>query len=51
MENLGIYIYDHVVYFILFPFGNFVVIWYIFPRFGILDQEKSGNPVPEFSSK
>jgi hypothetical protein len=21
----------------------FVVIWYIFPRFGILDQEKSGN--------
>jgi hypothetical protein len=21
-----------------------VVIWYIFPRFGILDQEKSGNP-------
>jgi hypothetical protein len=22
-----------------------VVIWYIFPRFGILDQEKSGNPV------
>jgi hypothetical protein len=26
---------------------HFVVIWYIFPRFGILDQEKSGNPVPE----
>jgi hypothetical protein len=23
----------------------FVVIWYIFPRFGILDQVKSGNPV------
>jgi hypothetical protein len=22
----------------------FVVIWYIFPPFGILDQEKSGNP-------
>jgi hypothetical protein len=21
-----------------------VVIWYSFPRFGILDQEKSGNP-------
>jgi hypothetical protein len=21
-----------------------VVIWYIFPRFGILDLEKSGNP-------
>jgi hypothetical protein len=23
---------------------NYVVIWYIFLRFGILDQEKSGNP-------
>jgi hypothetical protein len=22
----------------------FAVIWYILPRFGILDQEKSGNP-------
>jgi hypothetical protein len=28
--------YIHLVY--------FVVSWYIFPRFGILDQEKSGNP-------
>jgi hypothetical protein len=28
--------YFHLVY--------FVVILYIFPRFGILDQEKSGNP-------
>jgi hypothetical protein len=28
--------YGHLVY--------FVVFWYIFPRFGILDQEKSGNP-------
>jgi hypothetical protein len=48
MENLGVF-YDHLVYFtaignILLPFGIFVVIWYIFPRFGILDQEKSGNP-------
>jgi hypothetical protein len=24
-----------------------VVIWYIFPRFGILYQEKSGNPASE----
>jgi hypothetical protein len=31
--------YGHLVYFVL--------IWYIFPRFGILDQEKSGNPAPE----
>jgi hypothetical protein len=28
--------YGHLVY--------FVVIWYIFPGFGILNQEKSGNP-------
>jgi hypothetical protein len=31
--------YGHLVY--------FEVIWYIFPRFGILDQEKSGNPEEE----
>jgi hypothetical protein len=35
MKNLGIF-YDHLV--------HFVVIWYNFPRFGILDKEKSGNP-------
>jgi hypothetical protein len=29
----------------LWPFGNVAVIWYIFPRFGILCLEKSGNPV------
>jgi hypothetical protein len=34
--------YVHLVY--------FVVIWYIFPRFGILDQEKSGNPGAEIGS-
>jgi hypothetical protein len=28
----------------------FVVIWYMFPRFGILDQEKSGNPGPKSQS-
>jgi uncharacterized membrane protein YkvI len=34
-----------VIRYILWPFGNGVVIWYIFPRFGcILCQEKSGNP-------
>jgi hypothetical protein len=38
-------------WYILWLFGifnghllQFVVIWYIFPRFGILYQEKSGNP-------
>jgi hypothetical protein len=49
LENLGIF-YDNLDYFrairnILSPFGKVVVIGYIFPRFGILDQEKSGNPV------
>jgi hypothetical protein len=36
---------------ILQPFGifcgnleHFMIIWYIFPRFGMLHQEKSGNP-------
>jgi hypothetical protein len=29
--------------YILLAFGNFVVNWHIFPRFGILRQEKSGN--------
>jgi hypothetical protein len=38
--------YFTVIWNILWPFGNVVVIWYIFPRFGILCQEKSGNPVP-----
>jgi hypothetical protein len=28
----------------LFYGQHFVVIWYIFPRFGIFHQEKSGNP-------
>jgi hypothetical protein len=49
MENAVIFTYGHLEYFrviwyILWPFGNVVVIWYIFPRFGILCQEKSGNP-------
>jgi hypothetical protein len=48
MENVGIF-YGHSEYFsvigyILWPFGNVVVIWYIFPRFGIFLQGKSGNP-------
>jgi hypothetical protein len=48
LGSFGI-IYGHFVYFmaiwyILWPFGNVAVIWYIFLRFGILCQEKSGNP-------
>jgi hypothetical protein len=49
MEKVGIF-YGHVEYFtivwyILWPFGNVVIIWYIFPCFGVLCQGKSGNPV------
>jgi hypothetical protein len=36
--------YFTVIWYILWPFSNVVVIWYIFPRFGILCEEKSGNP-------
>jgi hypothetical protein len=54
MEKAGIF-YGHLEYFkviwyILWPFGNVVVILYIFPRFGKLSQEKSGNPGHEASS-
>jgi hypothetical protein len=48
MENIGIF-YDHLVSFRPLEtfFGHlvyFVFIWYIFPRFGILYKDKSGNP-------
>jgi hypothetical protein len=33
-----------VIGYILLPFGNIVVIWYISPRFGLVYQQKSGNP-------
>jgi hypothetical protein len=36
--------YFTAIWYILRPYGNIVVIWYIFPRFGQLCQEKSGNP-------
>jgi hypothetical protein len=50
MENAVIF-YGHleyltVVWYILWLFGYALVIWYIFPRFGILCQEKCGNPGP-----
>jgi hypothetical protein len=48
LEAVGIF-YGHLVYFtsIWYIFGHlvyFVVIRYIFSRFGMLYQEKSGNP-------
>jgi hypothetical protein len=48
MENDGIFYvpweYITAIWHTLSSFGNFVVICYIFPRFGILSQEKSGKP-------
>jgi hypothetical protein len=52
MKKVGI-VYGHLecnmaIWCILWPFGNLVAIWYTFQCFGILNKEKSGNPV--FSS-
>jgi hypothetical protein len=49
MKNVVI-IYGHleyitVIWHILWPFVNLLVIWYTFPSFGLLYHEKSGNPV------
>jgi hypothetical protein len=47
MENAGIFYglfeYFMVIWYILWPFGNAVVIWYIFPRLGILFEENLAN--------
>jgi hypothetical protein len=36
--------YIMTIWYIIWPIGNLVVFWYIFPLFGILYHEKSGNP-------
>jgi hypothetical protein len=50
METVGVFKghseFVTAILYILWPFGNLVPIWYIFPRFGILCQEKSGNRGP-----
>jgi hypothetical protein len=52
MDDVGTF-YGHLVFFTVFCyilrtfgifFGVYLVIWYIFSRFGILYEEKSGNP-------
>jgi hypothetical protein len=53
MENLGIF-HEDLVYFraignFLRPFGIFCGNWYIFSRFGILDQEKSGTLIKDLN--
>jgi hypothetical protein len=39
------------IWYISVPFGNLAAIWYIFPRLGILSQEKSGNPFAAVETK
>jgi hypothetical protein len=34
-----------VIWYIVWPCSNFIVIWYILPHFGTVFQEKSGIPV------
>jgi hypothetical protein len=48
MKKVGIF-YGHLefitaIWYSLWSFGNLVAIWYISPRFSILNKEKSGNP-------
>jgi hypothetical protein len=48
VENVGTFYYHleyiTAIWYILGPLSNLEVSGYIFPRFGILYQEKSGNP-------
>jgi hypothetical protein len=44
MEKVGTYRYSKSIWNSVWRLGNLVAIWYIFHRFGILCQEKSGNP-------
>jgi hypothetical protein len=43
--------YCMAIWSILQLFGIFMVFWHIFLRFGMLNQEKSGNPGQECSSE
>jgi hypothetical protein len=43
----GHWVYFAAIWYILLPFGIFNVSLVYFPCFGILYQEKSGNPVGE----
>jgi hypothetical protein len=51
MENVGTFFghleYVTAIWYSLCPLGNLVAIWYIFPLFGIVCQEKSGNPAQQ----
>jgi hypothetical protein len=52
MENIGIFHghleYFTVIWYTLLPFGKFSGRLVYFPRFGLFNREKSGNPVPRW---
>jgi hypothetical protein len=51
MENVGKFMVIlnifYSFWYLLWTFDKFVAIWYIFLRFGIFGQEKSGNPAEQ----
>jgi hypothetical protein len=51
MESVGHLENVTAIKYILWPIGKLVVISYIFPHFGTLCQEKSGNPDPLWPGK
>jgi hypothetical protein len=42
-------LWQHLVYFVAIWYTYFVVIWNMFSSFGMLYQQKSGNPVHDLS--
>jgi hypothetical protein len=50
MDDGGI-LYVHLVYFTAIWYVYYMVIWSIFPPFGMLYQEKSANPAPILQSR
>jgi hypothetical protein len=36
-------VYCMAIWNLIWSFGNFMSVWYIFPRFGILNKDKSGS--------
>jgi hypothetical protein len=51
METVGIFFgyleYISAIWYMLWPFGNLVTIWYIFPPFWYIVSRKIGQPCEE----
>jgi hypothetical protein len=52
MKNICIFCghleYILAIWYVIWPFSNLLVFWYIYPQFGILYHHKSGNPAEEY---